>query len=240
MVAMEAMEFITRIQPQYTIKKEDINDFKKIVEDYPYFQTAMVHLLKMVHTYQPEQYETLLQKTASRTFDRSLLYRWIEEPQKQNNRSVEEQIPDPEDLTLKTEVIADPAPITITDAKFEKKEQEKAMNFLEWVRSMDSKPRAPKREAPLHFDDKIEMIENFIAKSPKISAAPKEGKMVDLSSESWASSNELMTETLAKIFVKQKKFKKAIKAYEILSLKYPEKNGFFADQIQIINNKLKE
>ena len=47
-------------------------------------------------------------------------------------------------------------------------------------------------------------------------------------------SEELMTESLAKILLRQKKYKKAIKAYKILSLKYPEKNVFFAGQIQKI------
>ena len=43
-----------------------------------------------------------------------------------------------------------------------------------------------------------------------------------------------MTETLARIYLEQKKYTKAIKSYEILSLKYPEKSGFFADQIKAI------
>ena len=49
-----------------------------------------------------------------------------------------------------------------------------------------------------------------------------------------ASTDELMTETLAKVFVKQKKFINAIQAYQVLSLKYPKKNSFFADQIKKI------
>jgi hypothetical protein len=44
----------------------------------------------------------------------------------------------------------------------------------------------------------------------------------------------LMTETLAKVYLEQKKYKKAIKAYDILILNYPEKSGFFADQIRAI------
>ena len=43
-----------------------------------------------------------------------------------------------------------------------------------------------------------------------------------------------MTETLAKVYLEQKKFSSAIKAYDILSLKYPEKSGFFADQIKAV------
>ncbi len=47
-------------------------------------------------------------------------------------------------------------------------------------------------------------------------------------------SNSLMTETLAKVYLAQKKYENAIQAYRILSLKYPEKSGFFADQIKRI------
>ena len=48
-----------------------------------------------------------------------------------------------------------------------------------------------------------------------------------------------MTETLAKVLMKQKKYNKALEAYQILGLKYPEKNSFFANQIKKIR-KLKE
>ena len=49
---------------------------------------------------------------------------------------------------------------------------------------------------------------------------------------------DFMTETLAKIYLKQNKLKKALKAYKILSLKYPEKISLFADQIKFIKNRM--
>lgn len=50
------------------------------------------------------------------------------------------------------------------------------------------------------------------------------------------------TETLARIYIKQRRYEKAMQIIQNLSLKYPEKNVYFADQIKfleklIINTK---
>ncbi|HLP49810.1 MAG TPA: hypothetical protein VK154_02940 [Chitinophagales bacterium] len=47
---------------------------------------------------------------------------------------------------------------------------------------------------------------------------------------------EFITETMAKVYEMQKKYSKAIKSYEILALKYPEKNDFFAARINYLKN----
>jgi len=83
-------------------------------------------------------------------------------------------------------------------------------------------------------DKKFELIDKFIANNPKLEPAKTSGKKQNLAKERMIQPEELMTETLARIYVEQKNYKKAIQSYKILSLKYPEKSGFFADQIKAI------
>ncbi len=47
---------------------------------------------------------------------------------------------------------------------------------------------------------------------------------------------ELITETMAKVYEMQKKYARAIRAYELLSLKIPEKSALFAARINYIKN----
>ena len=86
---------------------------------------------------------------------------------------------------------------------------------------------------------KFDLLDKFIENNPKI--VPKESNpKVNIKESTKIDKNELMTETLAKVYLEQKKYKKAIQAFKILSLKYPEKSGFFADQIQAVKKLQKE
>jgi hypothetical protein len=81
------------------------------------------------------------------------------------------------------------------------------------------------------------LISNFLKTNPKISANGKKSNK-DLASDFKIRKKEYMTETLAKVYFKQEKYNEAIKAYEILCLKYPKKISLFADQIKTIKNSL--
>ncbi len=83
---------------------------------------------------------------------------------------------------------------------------------------------------------KFQLIEKFIQTQPKIVPKAKNEPFPQLTIADSGSPKALMTETLAKVYLQQKKYDKAIQAYKILILKYPEKSGFFADQIRAIKN----
>ena len=128
-----------------------------------------------------------------------------------------------------------------TDAPLPFKKED-THSFAEWLkltqatpidRSVTETTEVAKKETS-STNKKFELIEKFIQDKPKmeVSENPKTSK--DLAEPYTQTPNALMTETLAKVYLQQKNYKKAIKAYEILILKNPEKSGFFADQIRAI------
>ena len=81
------------------------------------------------------------------------------------------------------------------------------------------------------------LILNFLKEDPgPIRADKSRASNRDVSIASIQEHDGFITDTLAKIYVKQGLYTKAIYAYEKLSLKYPEKSAYFAAQIEKIRN----
>jgi hypothetical protein len=89
---------------------------------------------------------------------------------------------------------------------------------------------------PKRKEDRI--IKKFITEEPHIST-PSSDKL-DTENKAKKSSedhDELVTETLANIYVDQMLYHKAINTYKKLMLKFPEKSRYFADQIEQLERK---
>lgn len=124
-------------------------------------------------------------------------------------------------------------------------------SFQEWLRLSKIKPiertevaKSDKELSEIEIEKKkkTELIDKFIETSPKIPPIKQDAIPKVLLEPSKEDTSYLMTETLARVYLEQKKYQKAIQAYEILILKYPEKISFFADRITDIkilqqNNK---
>jgi len=117
--------------------------------------------------------------------------------------------------------------------------KEEKHSFQEWLQLAKFSPIDREKPADLEEIDpekkkKLDLIDKFIETNPKITPVkntPSAPVNIEKSSQD---TSYLMTETLAKVYLEQKKYQKAIQAYEILILKYPEKSHFFADRISDI------
>lgn len=124
--------------------------------------------------------------------------------------------------------------------EFSKQEQH---SFQEWLQLSRTEPikrdeieQSIPKEPALDPEKlkKLAIIDKFIETSPKISPVKQNSSPAVNIELPTADHSALMTETLARVYLEQKKYQKAIQAYEILILKYPEKSSFFADRISDI------
>ena len=81
------------------------------------------------------------------------------------------------------------------------------------------------------------MIDKFLEERPKITPRKEDFSLLNIADNFEDTDNQFVTETLAKVYLAQGHLNKAIEAYEILGLKYPEKNTFFADRIRDIKRR---
>lgn len=106
---------------------------------------------------------------------------------------------------------------------------EQAYDFNKLAASIDQEKTSSKT-----FSSSL--IDKFIQEEPRIVPQNNDTLNEDMSAESIQEHESFFTDTLARIYIKQGNYAKAIFAYEKLSLKYPEKSTYFAGQI----SKIKE
>jgi hypothetical protein len=86
-----------------------------------------------------------------------------------------------------------------------------------------------------------ELIDKFILANPRIEPVKDKTDLpvVDISGTGHDEKSSFVTETLAKIYINQEYYSRAIDIYEKLSLKFPEKSSYFATQIEKIKGLIK-
>ena len=88
-------------------------------------------------------------------------------------------------------------------------------SFMEWLQLAQQKPIEREPELDIHSlkkQKKFALLDKFIENNPKIVPKEELKTKVDIKESLKIDSNELMTETLAKVYLEQKKYKKAIQA----------------------------
>lgn len=275
---LDTAKYCEIIKNPSLLETTDIFELEKVIQKYPFLQSARaLHLKGLFHQNSP-RYNHWLKQTAAQTTDRSVLFDFIISEdfktlpiEKKLIESVEEAefsvepeieiennllIPDGnQNISTSNE---ENNPTTEIEEKlsvgkplvFDANEQH---SFEEWLQLTKLKPIVRESEEKIDskkievVDEKLvieddsadslarkaNIIEQFIKANPKIKPKKETTNLVQVKTAP-QDTNSLMTETLARIYLEQKKYQKAIQAYEILILKYPEKSYLFADRIEDI------
>ncbi len=262
---MNRGEFITLLEDPSGTDPATIMELDELIGIFPYFQGAYMLLLKVLKENTDIRFEKRLKQNAIYVADRALLYRYLMDKPKESIRSgetngngdyVEETVVGAgntdEPLLLAGEIES----IGIDGIRGEEGDdgllvlddnpEEKRADQTPGIRGTGETARTSGTiETPGKLGD-VELIDRFIAANPRISplkAALEEQELADISrpyTENTENTEGLVSETLAKIYIKQKYYYRAIDIYEKLSLNYPEKNLYFASQIQMIKDLINQ
>lgn len=251
------------INKPFEVQLSDVALLQDEIDKYPYFSTLRSLLLFALKESEHESYHSELKKTSVYSPSRVALYHYLQKEKQDSSvekmevfEEVEETkvefIPEneihiDENSSIKIQVQENSIPETIEiieeetiliEPEIEIQPETKPvsthqeMTFSQWLHVSENKPE----EKPTEKDIKFQLIDEFIEKAPRISPVKKfpESNSVISKAESPVEYSDLMTETLAQIYTEQKKYDKAIRAYKILILKYPDKAEFFSDKIEEI------
>lgn len=214
-----------------------IDELQRLQFDYPYFQTArFLYLKKLRHSF-PERYPRALQENALYAGDRKSLFFLLEGA----SQSWSDLYP--------------PASNDVRNDSFELIDSFLAAHASEISEKELYPGGGVVSEVPYRLEDtpapssdgttgensvgSFDLIDAFLEKSPeekKIVAettAPMVTEKIENQSDDLPE-EEFLTESLAKIYIKQRRYSKALEIIRKLSLKYPEKNIYFADQIRFL------
>ena len=246
---MKTSDFTYLLHHPSALNKEQVSQVSAIIEEFPYFQSARALYLKGLKDLGSFKYNQELKTTAAYTTDRSVLFDFItSEVFLQNDISTHIKQNFDQIKTIKVEEFQDisthiSSVVEASESKLElgkplQFDKNETFSFSEWLSITQKNPidrsELPEPEEESSRDKKFELIDAFISNKPKLKPLDKNSKLINIAEDSVFETEDLMTETLARIYVEQKNYDKAIQSYRILSLKYPEKSSLFADQIQAI------
>ena len=256
------MDIANLINHPENLNKETLYDLRSMLALYPYYQPARILLLQNLFLLHDSTFDDELRRAAVYISDRRILFKLVEEahyqliPQhkqtgntftsndteekeeKREDRTSSlidnflEQIPEGEETTAKTTGRRKPTPADAT------------VDYVAYLLESESEQQqeiAPQLKGQELIDDFIFNEGGKITLQEETEYEPEEA---DDNEEAENEDTGYFTETLARIYIKQGRYSKALEIIRRLNLVYPKKNRYFADQIRfleklIINNNKK-
>ncbi len=248
------------------IDDEAISQLQTLIQEHPYFHVARILLLQALYKKHDPAYDETLRRTAVLVPCREAVFRLTEEPHYTHAEEHKRYDDAADSSASRTVSLIDNFLEAQTPVASAAHPIDAAQDYIGYLLQRESQQGMQKHEPlPMNGGGVVEdFLENgsgrIVLKETKADLPENEteGTAHDdnskteqeehRSSESIKaqndSENEILTEIMAGIYIKQGKYENAVKIIRQLSLKYPKKNRYFADQIRfleklIINNKHK-
>jgi hypothetical protein len=232
---MNKEQFISFLDNPFLIDNQNAKEIQQLVDRYPYFQSARILFLKSLYENKSISYQSELKLTATYVGNRSLLQSFIlsSKALHASEVSIEHVQPIASDklqaISLPIEEPIKNTSRTVIEFDFDETTGKYQAFELPTLHDLPKEPLSEKKK------QQLEIIDRFIQTEPRIVPKDRHIEHVpDLSIEN-TSETEFLTETLAEIYVRQKKYDKAIVMFQKLSLKLPQKSVYFASRISDIN-----
>ena len=238
---MNTERIISLIENPHMINKKDIVFLENISIKHPSFSISHILLAKGLLNTESVRYNQKLKKAALYSLDRKQLFRLISQDVKneeiaKENALIEVIKVEEEVIITKKEELKIGQPL-----EFDETEEYSFSEWLALTKVQKINREETEEEEEEEEEEETDLINNFIEKSPTIEVEKnKFFSPTETAKSSIIENDELVTETLARVYLEQEYFEKAIESYKKLSLKYPKKSSFFADQINLINDLKKK
>ena len=238
--------------------RDTLYNLRSMLALYPYFQTARLLMLKNLYILHDPSFDEELRRAAIYLTDRKALFNLVEAAHyriRSSTQKTEESKDGEEPDANRTISLID----RFLDSQPEKEEKEKnnkrkptpadaAIDYVSYLLETESEEERRQTEENMKMNG-LDLIDNFINKEGgriELKETPEYTPVIDTAdTEGTGDGDEgYFTETLARIYIKQGRYSKALEIIKRLNLNYPKKNAYFADQIRfleklIINNKYK-
>ena len=230
--------FYNCVRDTDSLTKDSINQLTEIIKDFPYCQSARILLTTTLFREQNIRYENELRTTAIYAGNRGVLRKHVNQIGKKEDLIV---LPDEhvEEAVVKTNGDKE-KPEVKTESADSRSELKKIIEeHITDIEAETQQKSSNELKETLPKKSKSDLIDEFIKNEPGITRQksaffnPVKAARISIVDE-----ENIISETLAKIYTDQGLFEKAISTYKKLSLKFPEKSTYFAALIEKAEKEL--
>ncbi len=236
---MNQDQFISYLSNPSALDNESLEELDKLIKEYPYFQSARILFSINLLNESNIRYDSGLKATAIYAGNRSILKRHIDRALEWKEKA---SVRDVETVHAHQPQKQEQIEQTAAEETNENSIAQLKKMIEERIREIEKEKREKgeeQKKKPLSKKAKFSIIDDFIHNEPSISRS--KGEFYDpvvKAKQSIVEQEDIVSETLAKVYHDQGYFEKAIEMYEKLILKVPEKSSYFAALIEKAKKEL--